>query len=79
MITTKYHGPTNTKGSRIQARCDLGNVTVPFDHALGVYGNHEAAARALAGKVGLTGRQFAVDNTPEGYVFVQVRADLVTF
>jgi hypothetical protein len=78
LITTKYLGPTDTKGSRIKASCELGTVTLSRDHALGVYENHEAAARALAAKVGITG-QFASGSVSDGYVFVRVYSDLVTF
>ena len=46
-IITKYHGPTNTKGSRVSARCDAGRVTIPWDDALSSDENHAAAARDL--------------------------------
>lgn len=51
-IQTTYRGPTDHRGSRIIARCDAGRVVVPWDHAIGVGENHEAAARALASKLG---------------------------
>lgn len=52
-IITKYHGPTNTRGSRIRASDLDGNrVTVSFDHALNGDGNHDAAAVALCRKMG---------------------------
>ncbi|MFA7250090.1 MAG: hypothetical protein WC273_10725 [Dehalococcoidia bacterium] len=51
-IQTKYHGPTNSTGSRITARCDAGRLTVPYDYALNIDGNHRAAAEALLVKVG---------------------------
>lgn len=50
-IQTKYLGPTNTRGSRIKAACWLANITVPFDHALDVDGNHSNAINALVGKI----------------------------
>lgn len=51
-IQTKYHGPTNSNGSRFTARCDAGRITVPYDHALGVEDNHIRAAKALMSKLG---------------------------
>lgn len=53
-IVTKYHGPTNHKGSRISARADAGRVIVSYDHALNISDNHKAAAQALADKLGWT-------------------------
>lgn len=50
-IQTKYHGPTNHRGSRITARCDAGSLTLPYDYALNIEGNHIAAARELALKL----------------------------
>ncbi len=46
-IMTKYHGPTDFKGSRITAEAGSNRVTVPYDHALDADGNHDAAALAL--------------------------------
>lgn len=51
-IQTTYKGPTNYRGSRVIARCDAGRVVVPWDYALNASANHEAAARALASKLG---------------------------
>jgi hypothetical protein len=47
-IETRWHGPTNTRPSRIVARCDARRVTVSWDHSLDVVGNHRAAAEKLA-------------------------------
>jgi hypothetical protein len=72
-IATKYHGPTDTRGSRISAKAQAGRVSVPYDHALPVRTNHEAAARALAEKLGWVGKLVGGGN-PEGtgdvFVFV---------
>ena len=46
-ITTKYLGPTNTKGSRIKATCWLKSKTVPWDYSLNTDQNHNAAIDAL--------------------------------
>lgn len=54
-ITTRYHGPTNTRGSRITATGHGRQLTVPYDYALGVVDNHGAVARALATVLGYTG------------------------
>jgi hypothetical protein len=56
-ITTRYNGPTDTRGSRVTATATINGARrtarVPFDYAAGVYGTHEAAARALGAKLGL--------------------------
>jgi hypothetical protein len=68
-IETKYLGPTNHKGARIVAKCDAGRVVVSYDHALGIYGNHEAAAKALLRKLEWTGR-WVGGGVAGGFVFV---------
>ena len=55
-ITTKYLGPTNTRGSRIVAKAQAGKITIAWDHALDSADNHIAAAKAFASKYGWTGR-----------------------
>lgn len=50
-IRTRYHGPTNTKGSRISAECEAGRIYVPYDHSLDLADNHKAAALALMEKL----------------------------
>ena len=54
-IRTKYHGPTNTRGSRISAQCEAGRIYVPYNYALSAYGNHAAAAVTLLRKLGWPG------------------------
>ena len=49
-ITTTYHGPTDTRGSRITARCEAGSITVPYDHS--AYDAHTVAFVALVKKLG---------------------------
>ena len=46
-IRTKYCGPTNWKGSRIQASCRGKTIYVPYDHALNDDANHRAACEKL--------------------------------
>ena len=55
-ITTKYHGPTDTKGSRVSARAQAGRVSITWDDALNSDENHRAAAQALADKFKWTGQ-----------------------
>lgn len=50
-IRTRYHGPTNVRGSRFSAQCEAGRIYVPYDHSLSLSENHAAAARALADKL----------------------------
>lgn len=54
-ITTKYHGPTNYRGSRITARCQARRLTVSWDHSLNSEQNHRAAAMALVKALGWEG------------------------
>ena len=53
-ITTKYFGPTDTRGSRFIATCKAGRKTVSYDYSLDAIGNHIAAANALREKLGWT-------------------------
>lgn len=46
-ITTKYHGPTNTRGARIVATAHDGTTkryTFAYDHSLSATQNHHSAA-----------------------------------
>lgn len=55
-IVTKFHGPTNLKGSRVSATADAGRIVLEWDPALNPDGNHLAAAVAFAKKFGWKGR-----------------------
>jgi hypothetical protein len=46
-IRTRYFGPSNVKGSRIQAKCQAKTIYLGYDHALSLDENHLAACRAL--------------------------------
>ena len=47
IIRTKFLGPTNFKGSRLKATTPSGkHITISWDYALNIDGNHRAAARA---------------------------------
>lgn len=51
-IRTKYIGPSNSKGSRIQAKCEAKTIYVSYDHALNIDENHKAACDALLSAMG---------------------------
>ena len=70
-IETRYYGPTNTRGSRIQAKAWGGNITVPYDYALGTNKAHAKAAMALCAKMGWSGLFIAGGKPDErGNVYV---------
>jgi len=72
-IVTAYHGPTNTRGSRVSAKCDAGRLSLPWDDALDSEGNHKAAARALITKLGWDDRDWvygSVGRSAKGETFV---------
>jgi hypothetical protein len=51
-IITKYVGATNTKPSKIVAKCQRGSLRVSYDHGLNIDENHKAACDALCAKFG---------------------------
>lgn len=51
-IVTKYHGATNTRGSRISARAQAGKRFYICDSSLGTNENHDATAAAFAIELG---------------------------
>lgn len=69
-IVTKYHGPTNSNGSRIRAKCSAGSLTIPYDHALNIDQLHARAAQALADKLGWGGRWVGGTAPDESMVWV---------
>src|ERR1700733_1724485 len=69
-ITTTYHGPTNTRGSRITATDENGNrITISYPYELSGEAVHRAAALALCAKMNWTGRLTGA-SLKRGYVFV---------
>ena len=50
-ITTKYAGPTDTKGSCIVAKCWIGRVVHNWNCEIGVGTNHDAAAQKMVNKL----------------------------
>ena len=72
-ITTSYRGPTDTRGSRVVARCEAKRIAVEWDDALDSASNHAAAALQLMADLGWSERNSLVmGGTRDGYVFVQV-------
>lgn len=49
-ILTKYHSPTNFKGSRYSAECERGKIFVHADDALNPEDNHKSACDALVAR-----------------------------
>ena len=75
-IETKYHGATNTKGSRYSASTSNGQkLTMSTDYALDSDANHERVAVLLAEKFNwLEGRKYRLVGgaTKSGMAFVFV-------
>ena len=71
-ITTKYHGPSNTRGSRISATSASGiRIYIPYPHELSGEEVHRKAAERLCEKLQWKGK-LACGGTKEGYAFVFV-------
>lgn len=70
VIRTRYHGPTDFKGARVSAKTPGGNrVCIPWDHALNNDGNHDAALRKLACKLGLVGKWYGASDPKGGRIY----------
>lgn len=69
-ITTKFLGPTNSRGSRVRATSEAGSLTVAWEHALNVTENHRAAAEKLAKKLEWAGLWYG-GGTSNGFVWVR--------
>lgn len=71
-IVTKYHGPTNVRGSRYSATAEGGNrITVSADDRIGNEENHAAAALALCNKLDWRG-ELVSGCLPDGFTTVFV-------
>lgn len=69
-ISTKYIGPTNSRGSRIKAfDSDNNQVTISYPYELSGEDVYRKAAEALRDKMGWTGELIG-GGTKDGYVFV---------
>jgi hypothetical protein len=69
-ITTRYHGPTNTRGARVTASDEDNRITLSWDHEVGSQENHDAAARALCVKLDWVSHDLYRGATKRGYVYV---------
>lgn len=69
-ITTKYVGPTDTRGSRVIASCDAKRIIVSWSHLMNVDDNHIAAARKLASELGWSGAWHGGSTKGSGFCFV---------
>lgn len=58
-ISTKYCGPTNTRGGRIRASAQAGYIYVPWDHSLGIDENHARAAQEYCKRKGWVGPYYS--------------------
>jgi hypothetical protein len=77
-IVTTFLGPTNTKGSRVVAKCDAKRIVFAWDHGRGTTENHEAAARILLSVLGWDKRNRLVSGSlpgNNGYCHVMVPKD----
>ena len=72
-ISTKYLGPTNSRGARVKAQADAGQITISWDHRVGIEKNHCRAAKAFAEKMQWGGRWYGGYVAGGGYVFVSTR------
>lgn len=73
-IITKYHGPTNTVGSRISATSASGiRVFIPYPHEANTEEAHRRAADKLIAKLGWeTDKPYAQGALKTGYAFVAI-------
>jgi len=83
-IQTKYIPATNTKGSRIKAWCNAGQLTMGYPHEFNEFGAHEHVAKQLQIKLGWVGKYYGRlygGGLPgeKGYCFVMVSAPFVLY
>ena len=75
IIRTKYHGPSNVRGSRISATTASGiRKTFGYDDALSSERNHAEAARKLVESLSWSGA-WVGGHDETGMVFVKVGFD----
>ena len=65
-IVTRYVGPTNSRGARVKATAQAGNVTLPWSYELTQEQNHDKAAMALAWKFGWPWGAWRSGGLPDG-------------
>lgn len=73
VIRTKFHGPTNYRGSRISVTHGQGGkrLFVGWDHSLDVPENHDNAVQAYLDHMGWDG-EWVTGADDSGYYAVQV-------
>ena len=72
-ITTRYHGMTNTRGSRISATTSGGiRVYVPYRSELDIEENYWRAVEKLLERLGWHGDHYVCGSTGRGYVWTPV-------
>jgi hypothetical protein len=72
-ITTKYFGPTDTKGSRIKATLDDGrSITIGYPYELSGEDVHRKAVYALCDKLNVRDSGWAVAPLGNGYMFISL-------
>jgi len=71
-IVTKWLPPTNYRAARVKAIADAGQLTLNWDHALDIEGNHREAAVRLCSQLGWP-MEIVGGSLPgwQGFVFVQ--------
>lgn len=71
-ITTKYVGPTNTRGGRIIATTESGiRHTISYPHELTEEAGHRKAAQELSDRLNWSGKLIA-GGMRKGYCFVRL-------
>ena len=81
-IETKYHGPTDFRGSRVSVKAEgCPRVTIEWDDALDAVANHDHAAIEFCHRRGWTGKLArGASVSGRGYTYVRlprVASDLV--
>lgn len=70
VIRTRYIGPGNRVGARIVAKCQAGQISIPYPHEAKHEDAHILAVRALIRKLNLDwGPEFAIGTLDPGYIF----------
>lgn len=70
-ISTRYLGPTNSRGARVVASAEAGRKIYSWDYALDAYANHAAAALQFAQEWGWDG-EYVGGGTADGYCFCRI-------
>jgi hypothetical protein len=65
-IMSKYHGPTDTRGSKVRAKVDGYTVTVGYASELDSEANHRAAVVALCAKLNWDADRFFGGSLDDG-------------